>query len=81
MNDPDVKRAIADGDVALWHYIMDQHSDKVTWKDVKWLKSLTKLPVVAKGILTGKFVLHLCKFRTCIRRWNKEFQAFREGLL
>lgn len=27
---------------------------KVTWKDVAWLKSITTLPIVAKGILTGK---------------------------
>ncbi|XP_067942077.1 2-Hydroxyacid oxidase 1-like [Watersipora subatra] len=26
----------------------------VTWKDVAWLKSITALPVVAKGILTGE---------------------------
>jgi (S)-2-hydroxy-acid oxidase len=26
----------------------------VTWKDVKWLKSYTKLPIILKGILTGE---------------------------
>ena len=35
MDDPDVKRAIADGDIALWNYIVNQHSDNITWKDVK----------------------------------------------
>lgn len=25
----------------------------VTWKDVAWLKSITSLPVVIKGVLTG----------------------------
>ncbi|EEC02743.1 (S)-2-hydroxy-acid oxidase, putative [Ixodes scapularis] len=26
----------------------------VTWDDVTWLKGISKLPVVAKGILTGE---------------------------
>ena len=28
-----------------------------TWKDVKWLTSITSLPVIAKGVLTGIGVL------------------------
>lgn len=27
--------------------------DALTWDDIKWLKSITHLPVIAKGILTG----------------------------
>lgn len=30
----------------------------VTWADVTWLRSITKLPVVAKGICTGSLLLH-----------------------
>ena len=30
-----------------------------TWKDLQWIKSATKLPVVAKGIMTGEDV-ELC---------------------
>ena len=26
----------------------------LTWKDIDWLKSLTKLPIIIKGILSGK---------------------------
>ena len=31
----------------------------LTWDDVKWLTSVTKLPVVVKGILTGILNLQL----------------------
>ena len=27
----------------------------VTWAAIDWLRSITKLPIVAKGVLTGKF--------------------------
>ena len=46
-------RDIANGDVALWDYITNQINDSETWDDVKWLRGITKLPIVAKGILTG----------------------------
>ena len=26
----------------------------MTWKDFRWLKSVTKLPVVVKGVMTGE---------------------------
>jgi len=26
----------------------------IQWKDIEWIKSNTKLPIVLKGILTGK---------------------------
>ena len=29
-------------------------SDSRTWKDILWLKKFTSLPIVLKGILTGK---------------------------
>lgn len=33
-------------------YVMSQFDPQLTWKDVEWLVKLTKLPVIAKGILT-----------------------------
>lgn len=29
-------------------------SGVLTWQDVQWLQSITKLPVLAKGILTAE---------------------------
>ena len=26
----------------------------MTWEDFRWLKSVTKLPVVVKGVMTGE---------------------------
>ncbi|KAI9983240.1 hypothetical protein PInf_007169 [Phytophthora infestans] len=33
-------------------YVSDLYDQTLSWKDVRWLKSITKLPIVAKGILT-----------------------------
>lgn len=33
-------------------YVSDLYDQTLSWKDVKWFKSITKLPIVAKGILT-----------------------------
>jgi isopentenyl diphosphate isomerase/L-lactate dehydrogenase-like FMN-dependent dehydrogenase len=32
----------------------------LSWKDVKWLKSITKLPIILKGILNGEDGKHCC---------------------
>jgi len=29
-------------------------NDELTWQDVEWLRSITKLPVLVKGILTAE---------------------------
>ena len=34
----------------------------VTWEDLKWLKSITRLPIVLKGILRGMLSCY-CNFR------------------
>ena len=36
----------------LFKYVTDQIDPSVTWKDVDWLQSITKLPVILKGILS-----------------------------
>jgi len=37
------------------HEFFDQ---SVTWADIAWLKSITSLPVVVKGVLTGTYHVH-----------------------
>ncbi|RZF48782.1 hypothetical protein LSTR_LSTR008131 [Laodelphax striatellus] len=36
----------------LNEYVNDLFDDTINWKDVSWLKSITKLPLVLKGVLT-----------------------------
>lgn len=40
-------------DSGLNEYASSLFDPSLTWDDVKWLKSVTRLPVVVKGILTG----------------------------
>ncbi|XP_045509233.1 hydroxyacid oxidase 1 [Colias croceus] len=42
----------ADGS-GLNNYVNNLFDKTLTWDEVKWLKSITKLPIVAKGILRG----------------------------
>ncbi|VVC95442.1 2-Hydroxyacid oxidase 1 [Leptidea sinapis] len=37
----------------LNNYVNNLFDKTLTWKEVEWLKSITKLPIVAKGILRG----------------------------
>jgi isopentenyl diphosphate isomerase/L-lactate dehydrogenase-like FMN-dependent dehydrogenase len=37
---------------ALAAYVADLLNDSLTWDDVAWIRSISKLPVVLKGILT-----------------------------
>lgn len=39
------------GDV--YKLIHSMYASNLTWKDIAWLTSITKLPIIAKGILTG----------------------------
>lgn len=41
-------------DSGLAHYVSTLFDLTLNWKDVQWLKSITKLPIVVKGILTGE---------------------------
>ncbi len=43
----------ADGS-ALLKYISDQFDPALTWEALEWLRSLTRLPIVVKGILTAE---------------------------
>lgn len=44
----------AAGDSGLSEYVASQFDSTVTWQDIKWLKQLTQLPIVVKGILTAE---------------------------
>lgn len=45
----------SDSELASW---ADSHFDRsLNWKDVEWLQSITKLPVLVKGILTAEDAL------------------------
>lgn len=35
-------------------YVAQAIDPSIQWKDVKWLRGLTSLPIVAKGILRGE---------------------------
>jgi 4-hydroxymandelate oxidase len=40
-------------DSGLFAYIAELYDRSLTWKDLEWMVSLTKLPVLVKGILRG----------------------------
>eukprot|EP00249_Psilotum_nudum_P009409 c21917_g1_i2 orf=561-1670(-) len=41
-------------DSGLASYVAGQIDRSLSWKDVKWLQSITKLPILVKGILTAE---------------------------
>lgn len=41
------------GESGLNNYIHNLFDNKLTWQDVEWLKTITKLPIILKGILTA----------------------------
>ncbi|KAK2583749.1 hypothetical protein KPH14_009662 [Odynerus spinipes] len=41
----------------LNEYVSDLFDASLSWKDIAWLKSITKLPIVLKGILTAEDAL------------------------
>lgn len=42
-----------EGESALFAYVAHQFDPSLTWSDIDWLRSITKLPVAVKGILRG----------------------------
>ncbi|XP_063973722.1 uncharacterized protein LOC135160747 [Diachasmimorpha longicaudata] len=42
------------GGSGLSEYVTDLFDDSLEWKDLQWLKSVTQLPIVLKGILTAE---------------------------
>ena len=45
----------------LADYISSLFDTSLQWKDVAWLKSITKLPVVVKGVLTAEDAVLACE--------------------
>lgn len=41
-------------DSGLASYVAGQIDRSLSWKDVKWLQSITSLPILVKGVLTGE---------------------------
>ncbi|KAL1555833.1 (S)-2-hydroxy-acid oxidase [Salvia divinorum] len=41
-------------DSGLATYVADQVDRSLNWKDVKWLQTITKLPILVKGVLTAE---------------------------
>ncbi|EDW72557.1 uncharacterized protein Dwil_GK20637 [Drosophila willistoni] len=44
----------ATGASGINEYVSSQFDPTITWQDIKWLKSITQLPIVVKGILTAE---------------------------
>ena len=38
----------------LNEYASSLFDPSVTWRDLKWLRSVTKLPIIIKGVLSGE---------------------------
>ena len=49
----DLSIAHTEGESGLFAYFAEQLDPSLTWSDLEWLRSLTSLPVVVKGILRG----------------------------
>ena len=45
---------VGEGESGLAAYVSSQQDPSVTWGDVDWLRSLTDLPIVLKGIVTAE---------------------------
>ena len=46
--------ADADGESALLKYINDQFDPSLTWEAIDWLRGITKLPIIVKGLLVAE---------------------------
>jgi len=42
-------------DSGLASYVAGQIDRTLSWKDVKWLQSITTLPILVKGVITGEY--------------------------
>jgi 4-hydroxymandelate oxidase len=49
----DLKIPKSSGESGLFTYFAEQIDPSVTWRDLAWLRSLTDLPILVKGILRG----------------------------
>ncbi len=64
--EPESKQKMYSYDCPQINYVFDLLNQSINWKDVKWLKSITRLPIVLKGILTREDVLLALKFASLL---------------
>ena len=58
---PEIQAAKDSGDTTLCKFVSREiYPGNLTWDDVRWLKSITSLPIVVKGVLTGISVISNC---------------------
>lgn len=48
---------LGSGEMALHHYASKQFDASLTWESLDWLRSITRLPIVVKGVLTAEDAL------------------------
>ncbi|KAF0693585.1 Aste57867_15450 [Aphanomyces stellatus] len=54
------RHATGINEVGLSGYAKELFDTNLTWQDVAWLKSITKLPIVVKGVLTPEDAIQAC---------------------
>ncbi|UJR34002.1 hypothetical protein I4U23_021416 [Adineta vaga] len=52
--DGGLKEAQGDHVSALNDFIAKNLDETLTWKDIKWLREISRLPIIVKGIMTGE---------------------------
>lgn len=56
---PSSRAAKAEGDTRYVQYLHQmQYNDSATWEDIRWIKSITNLPIVCKGIVSGESLMY-----------------------
>lgn len=58
----DLKIPQSQGESGLLTYFAEQIDPSLTWKDLEWLRSLTELPILVKGILRGDDALKAVEY-------------------
>ena len=57
VEDEQSSMASSQSESGLYKYTQALMDDRLTWHTVAWIKSITKLPVIVKGVLTGEDAL------------------------
>ena len=57
VEDEQSSMASSQSESGLYKYTQALMDDRLTWNTVAWIKSITKLPVIVKGVLTGEDAL------------------------
>lgn len=52
--EPEMECGEADNDSWLLEYTQSLFDASISWKDIAWLRSITDLKIILKGIVTGK---------------------------